>query len=68
MTVRASVLVTMVLGVTAGMLPLAIDVSPRFTWNASASAPIGLYAIKPASQLQLNDLVVVRPPEDVAAI
>ena len=67
MTGGAATLVAMALGVSAAALPLAIDVSPRFIWNASASVPIGLYAVKPASQLQLNDLVVVRPPEDVAA-
>jgi conjugative transfer signal peptidase TraF len=66
MTVGASVLVTMVLGVSAAALPLALDVSPRIIWNASASVPIGLYAVKPATQLQVNDLVVVRPPEGVA--
>jgi conjugative transfer signal peptidase TraF len=67
MTGGASAVVAMALGVSAAALPLAVDVSPRFIWNASASVPIGLYAVKPASQLQINDLVVVRPPEDVAA-
>ena len=54
------------LGVFAVTLPLAVDVPPRFIWNASASVPVGLYAVRPASQLQLGDLVVVRPPEAVA--
>ena len=67
MTGRAAMLVAMVLGVSAAALPLAVDPSPWFIWNASASVPIGLYAVKPASQLRVNDLVVVRPPEDVAA-
>jgi conjugative transfer signal peptidase TraF len=53
-------------GVFAVTLPLAVDAPPRFIWNASASVPIGLYAVKPAIQLQLGDLVVVRPPEAVA--
>ena len=47
-------------------LPLAINPSPRFIWNASASVPIGLYVVTPAAKLQVNDLVVVRPPGDVA--
>jgi conjugative transfer signal peptidase TraF len=67
MTSGGATLVAMVLGVSAAALTLAIGVSPRFIWNASASVPIGLYAVQPASVLQLNDLVVVRPPEDVAA-
>jgi len=67
MTGVGATLVAMVLGVSATALPLAVDVSPRFIWNGSASVPIGLYTVKTATQLQLNDLVVVRPPEDVAA-
>jgi conjugative transfer signal peptidase TraF len=67
MTSGGATLVAMVLGVSAAAIPLAIDVSPRFIWNATASVPIGLYAVEPASQLHLNDLVVVRPPDDVAA-
>jgi conjugative transfer signal peptidase TraF len=33
----------------------------RLLWNATASTPIGLYAVGPASKLQIGDLVVVRP-------
>jgi conjugative transfer signal peptidase TraF len=67
MTGRAAMLVATALGVSAAALPLAIDPSPWFVWNASASVPIGLYVVGPATQLQVDDLVVVRPPEDVAA-
>ena len=67
MTGGGATLVAMVLGVSATALARAVDVSPRFIWNGSASVPIGLYTVKTATQLQLNDLVVVRPPEDVAA-
>lgn len=35
----------------------------KLLWNATASAPIGLYSIGPASKLQIGDLVVVRPDE-----
>jgi type IV secretory pathway protease TraF len=31
-------------------------VSPRFIWNASASVPIGLYAIRPAGALHVTEL------------
>ena len=67
MTGGGATLVTMALGLSAATLPLVVKMSPRFIWNASASVPIGLYVVEPASQIQLNDLVVVRPPEDVAA-
>jgi type IV secretory pathway protease TraF len=42
-------------------------VSPKFIWNASASVPIGLYAIHPAGALHVPELVVVRPPAALAA-
>jgi conjugative transfer signal peptidase TraF len=67
MTGGGATLIAMALGVSATALPLAVDVCPLLIWNASASVPIGLYAVGPASVLHLNDLVVVRPPEDVGA-
>jgi conjugative transfer signal peptidase TraF len=41
--------------------------SPRLIWNASASVPVGLYHVTPIGGLQLGDLVVVQPPEVLAA-
>ncbi len=40
--------------------------SPKFIWNASASVPIGLYAIRPAGTLHVTELVVVKPPDALA--
>ena len=42
-------------------------VSPRFIWNASASVPIGLYAIRPAGVLHVTELVVIQPPAALAS-
>lgn len=39
---------------------------PRLIWNASASVPIGLYAVHPAHKLEVTELVVVRPPDALA--
>lgn len=39
---------------------------PKLVWNASASVPIGLYAIHPIDGIQSGDLVLVLPPEAVA--
>jgi conjugative transfer signal peptidase TraF len=39
---------------------------PKFIWNASASVPIGLYAVHPAHKLAVTELVVVRPPDALA--
>lgn len=38
----------------------------KLIWNASASTPIGLYAVHPAGRLSVTDLVVVRAPEPLA--
>lgn len=40
---------------------------PRLIWNASASVPIGLYAVHPARPLHLAELVAVMPPEPLAS-
>ena len=40
---------------------------PRLIWNASASVPIGLYAVHPAGALHVTELVVVQPPEALAS-
>ena len=39
---------------------------PRFIWNASASAPIGLYSVRPVGRLEVGDLVAVMPPDDLS--
>jgi conjugative transfer signal peptidase TraF len=40
--------------------------APRILWNASASAPLGLYRIKPERNAPLGALVAVTPPERLA--
>jgi conjugative transfer signal peptidase TraF len=39
---------------------------PKLVWNASASVPIGLYAIRRIDGIRPGDLVLVLPPEGVA--
>lgn len=36
--------------------------APRFLWNASASAPTGLYRVDVGAPLRLGDLVAIAPP------
>ncbi|BAV63295.1 MULTISPECIES: S26 family signal peptidase [Sphingobium] len=43
-----------------------VDPFPRLIWNASASAPIGLYRIHPDSDPPTGALVAVTPPERLA--
>jgi conjugative transfer signal peptidase TraF len=41
---------------------------PRLVWNASASAPIGLYAIAPGLAVGRGDMVIARTPLSVRAL
>lgn len=47
------------LGLTIALPPL-----PRLVWNASASAPIGLYIVSPGAILQRGDMVVAWLPAE----
>lgn len=40
---------------------------PHYIWNASNSVPIGLYHVQPATRLIVTDLVIVQPPDLLAA-
>jgi conjugative transfer signal peptidase TraF len=42
---------------------LAVPVHPLLVWNASASAPIGLYAVAAPDELEARDMVIARAPE-----
>jgi conjugative transfer signal peptidase TraF len=59
--VMATYVATLGAAASASIHPL-----PRFIWNASASVPIGLYAVHPARTLSITELVVVQPPQDLA--
>ena len=63
---RGAILAVMALGVGATALPQLDDRPPWLVWNASASVPIGLYAVDTIIGVHAGDLVVVRPPEPLA--
>jgi conjugative transfer signal peptidase TraF len=44
-----------------------IHITPRLVWNASASTPVGLYAIARSPRLEVTDLVAVNAPEPLAS-
>lgn len=45
------------------LLSAALPPAPRLLWNASASAPIGLYSVRPGAWLDRGDMAVARLPE-----
>lgn len=44
-------------------LTIVVPPAPRLVWNASASAPIGLYSVRPGAPIERGDMVVARVPE-----
>lgn len=50
-------------GITLLGLTLAFPPAPRLVWNASASAPIGLYAVTPGAPVGPGDMVIARVPD-----
>lgn len=42
---------------------IAFPPAPRLVWNASASAPVGLYLVSPGDAILPNDMVIARVPE-----
>ena len=50
-------------GITLLGLTMAFPPAPRLVWNASASAPIGLYAVTPGAPVDGGDMVIARVPD-----
>jgi conjugative transfer signal peptidase TraF len=50
-------------GITLVGLTIAFPPAPRLVWNASASAPIGLYAVTPGATAETGDMVVAQVPD-----
>jgi conjugative transfer signal peptidase TraF len=67
MIAGARTLVIMLIGVLATVSPGLADRSPWLIWNASASVPIGLYAIHTVGALRVGDIIVATPPEPLAS-
>jgi conjugative transfer signal peptidase TraF len=67
MIARARTLAITLIGVLATVLLGLADHPPWLIWNASASVPIGLYAIHTVGAPRIGDLVVIKPPEPLAS-
>lgn len=49
-------------GIALNGLTMVFPPAPRLVWNASASAPIGLYAVTPGAAADPGDMVIARVP------
>jgi conjugative transfer signal peptidase TraF len=56
------------LGVGLAIASSLVEPRPILVWNATASAPRGLYCITPLTGLQAGDFVLVRPDPASAAL
>lgn len=56
------------MGCFALLLTTATKPTPRLLWNASASAPVGLYGVSPSGAVDVGDMVVAWPPASVGAM
>jgi conjugative transfer signal peptidase TraF len=66
MTSRPATVTAMIAAAALMALTMGSKPAPLLVWNASASAPIGLYRVRPADKLIVTDLVVAMPPEPLA--
>jgi len=66
MTFAWKTLLTTFAATTAVAFSAVTPAVPALVWNASASVPVGLYRVQPIARLEVTDLVVVRPPEELA--
>lgn len=65
---RFHILLTGSCAIAAVLFPAFIRPTPRLVWNASASAPIGLYAARPVHAARRGDLVAAHAPAPVALL
>jgi conjugative transfer signal peptidase TraF len=49
-------------GIAALLVTVVVPPLPRFVWNASASAPQGLYVVSPGARIEAGDMVLARTP------
>ena len=64
---RASLVLVMALATMGIAYPALTPMPVKLMWNASASAPIGLYSIDYDGPFDVTDLVAVDAPEPLAA-
>ncbi len=60
---RAPVLAVVAAGVAALGLGAVLHPSPRLVWNASPSAPVGLWRIDPGAPIAVGDMVLAQAPD-----
>lgn len=57
-------------GATVGLISIGavVPLAPLLVWNASASAPIGLYLVQPQTLPNRDDMALIEPPVSAAKL
>ena len=63
--VRATIVAASAFAMSFAVI-VVTDPLPRVIWNASASAPLGLYRVQPEHDLPVGTLVAVAPPKSLS--
>jgi conjugative transfer signal peptidase TraF len=65
---KTVIVVCMLIGVAAAALPAAARLGVRIVYNASSSAPLGWYRIRPDASPRVGDYVLATLPAAAAAL
>jgi conjugative transfer signal peptidase TraF len=65
---RQAMLAAVAIGVALVSTPAALKIAPLVVWNASASAPLGLYWVAGKSAMKRGDLVLAELPAPMRAL
>ncbi|ATW05295.1 S26 family signal peptidase [Sphingorhabdus sp. YGSMI21] len=62
---RRTIFVTAALAIGTIAITATIAMPRRLIWNASASVPVGLYAVHEVDQFRVGDLLAATPPPEI---
>jgi len=65
---RQAILAAVATGITLVSAPAALNIAPRVVWNASASAPLGLYWVAAKADVKRRDLALAELPEPMRVL
>jgi type IV secretory pathway protease TraF len=63
---RLKIVILMLAATVLISFPIFKNPDPVLLWNASASAPVGLYRVRSTDKLGAAELAVARPPAPLA--
>lgn len=62
---RRTIFLAAALAIGAIAITATVAMPRRLIWNASASVPVGLYAVQEVNQFRIGDLLAATPPPEI---